>query len=119
MLDALSLSSCESEIRAINMAKKPFKESIKMRTLLDEIGGNPFSNEHPNTNPSTIVTDIPTEILENNRSAIDWSKHNANSTKMKHLERDLKWIQQHVEKNLIKLIHIPTDNQIADIFTKP
>ena len=97
MLDALSLSSCESEIRAINMAMEPIKESIKMRMFLDEID----------------------EILEDNRSAIDWSKHTVNSTKMKHLERDLKWIQQHVERKQINLIHIPTDNQIADIFTKP
>ena len=88
MLDALSLSSCESEIRATNMAKEPIMESIKMRILLDEIDGNIFTNEHPTTNPYSIVADIPTEILEDNRSTIDWSKHNANSTKMKHLERD-------------------------------
>ena len=119
MLDALSLSSCESEIRAINMAKEPIKESIKMRMLLDEIDGNLFANEHSNTNPYSIVTDIPTEILEDNQSTIDWFKHNANSTKMKHLERDLKRIQQHIETNQIKLIHIPTNNQIDDIFTKP
>jgi transposase len=90
------------------MAMKPIKESIKMRMLLDEIDGNLFSNDNLNTNPYSIVTDIPTEILEDNRSAIDWSKHNANSTKMKHLERDLKWIQQHVERKQIKLIHMPT-----------
>ena len=119
MLDALSLSSCESEIRAINMAMEPIKESIKMRMFLDEIDGNLFSTDNLNTNPYSIVTDIPTEILENNRSAIDWSKHNANSTKMKHLERDLKWIQQHVERKQINLINIHTENQIADIFTKP
>ena len=90
-----------------------------MRMLLNEIDGNLFYDEHLNTNPYTIVTDIPTEILEDNQSAIDWSKHKVNSTKMKHLERDLKWIQQHVEDNKIKLTHIPTENQIADIFTKP
>jgi histone deacetylase 1/2 len=101
------------------MAMEPIKESIKMRMLLNEIDGNLFSDEHLTTNPYTIATDIPTEILEDIQSAIDWSKHKANSTKMKHLERDLKWIQQHVEDNKIKLIHIPTENQIADIFTKP
>ena len=97
---------------------EPIKESIKMRMLLNEIDIN-LNSPNPNTNPYSIVTDIPTEILEDNRSAIDWSKHNANSTKMKHLERDLKWIQQHVERKQINLIHIPTENQIADIFTKP
>ena len=90
-----------------------------MRMYLDEIDGNLFSTDNLNTNPYSIVTDIPTEILEDNRSAIDWSKHTVNSTKMKHLERDLKWIQQHVDDNKIKLIYILTKNQIADIFTKP
>ena len=46
LLDALSLSSCESEIRAINMAMEPIKESIKMRMLLDEIDGKLFSDDN-------------------------------------------------------------------------
>jgi hypothetical protein len=119
MLDALSLSSCESEIRAINMAMEPIKESIKMKMLLNEIDNNLNSPDLNNTKPHNIATDIPIEILEDNRAAIDWSKHTCNSTKMRHLERDLKWIQTHVENEQIKLIHIPTQNQIADIFTKP
>ena len=55
LLDALSLSSCESEIRAINMAMEPIKESIKMRMLLDEIDGNLLPNDNLNTNPYSIV----------------------------------------------------------------
>ena len=119
MLDALSLSSCESEIRAINMAMEPIKESIKMKMLLTEIEDNLNLSDLNNTNPHNIATDIPIEILEDNRAAIDWSKHTCNSTKMRHLERDLKWIQTHVADKMIKLIHIPTTNQIADIFIKP
>ena len=65
-----------------------------MRMLLDEIDGNIFAHVHSNTNPYSIVTVIPTMILEDNQSTIGWSKQNANLTKIKHLERDLKWIQQ-------------------------
>jgi hypothetical protein len=119
MLDALSLSSCESEIRAINMAMEPIKESIKMKMLLHEIEINVNSPDLTYSKPHNIATDIPVEILEDNRASIDWSKHTCNSTKMRHLERDLKWIQTHVANKQIKLIHIPTHNQIADIFTKP
>ena len=37
---------------------------------------------------------------------------------MRHLERDLEWIQQYVAAKLIRLVHIPTGNQIADMMTK-
>ena len=119
MLDALSLSSCESEIRVINTAMEPVKESIKMRMLLDELDGTLYLDYFNNANPYRIATDIPVEILEDNQAAIDWSKHTWNSTKMRLLERDSKWIQHHVDAKQIKLIHIPTQIQIADIFTKP
>ena len=101
------------------MAMEPIKESIKMKMLLTEIEDNLNLPDRNNTNPHNIATDIPVEILEDNRAAIDWSKHTCNSTKMRHLERDLKWIQTHVADKKIKLVHIPTTNQIADIFTKP
>jgi hypothetical protein len=101
------------------MAMEPIKESIKMKMLLHEIEINVNSPDLTNSKPHNIATDIPVEILEDNRAAIDWSKHTCNSTKMRHLERDLKWIQTHVANKQIKLIHIPTHNQIADIFTKP
>ena len=90
-----------------------------MKMLLKEIEINVNSPDLNNTKPHNIATDISIEILEDNRAAIDWSKHTCNSTKMRHLERDLKWIQTHVADKKIKLIHIPTHNQIADIFTKP
>ena len=85
MLDAQSLSSCESEIRAINIAMEPIKESIKMKMFLTEIDSNLDLHDRNNANPYNIVTDIPIEILEDNRAAIDWSKHTCNSTKMRHL----------------------------------
>ena len=66
----------------------------------------------------SLLTDVPIEILEDNKACIDWSKHRTNSTKMCHLERSLKWIQTYVAEGKIRLIHIPTENQLADIFTK-
>ena len=87
--------------------------------ILNEIGNNLNSPDLNNTKPRNIAADIPIEILEDNRAAIDWSKHTCNSTKTRHLERDLKWIQNHVADKKIKLIHIPTTNQIAGVFTKP
>jgi hypothetical protein len=116
MVDSLSLSSCESEIRAINMAMDPIKEALHLQHLLHEIEENLQLNRH--LPQYDIMTSIPIEILEDNSACIDWSKHRTNSTKMRHLERDLKWIQQYVAAKLIRLVHIPTGNQIADMMTK-
>ena len=112
----LSLSSCESEIRAINMAMVSIKEALHLQHLLEEIEETLHLNPH--LPQYDIKTSIPIEILEDNSACIDCSKHRTNSTKMRHLERDLKWIQKFVAEKLIRLVHIPTGNQIADMMTK-
>jgi hypothetical protein len=117
MVDALSLSSCESEIRAINMAVEPIKETIKIKQWLHDVE---TSLKQPSTtSPYPFLVDHPLEILEDNSACIDWGNSTVNSTRLKHLERDLKWIQEEVQKKTIKLIYIPTRSQLADIYTKP
>ena len=69
--------------------------------------------------PYPFLVDHPLEILEDNTACIDWGNSNVNSTRLKHLERDLKWIQQEVQKKTIQLVYIPTRSQLADIYTKP
>jgi len=120
MIDSLSLSSCESEIRAINMALEPIKESVKLKQLMTDIEETLHTSQQDVATEQaySLLTDVPVEILEDNKACIDWSKHRTNSTKMRHLERSLKWIQTYVAEGKIRLIHIPTENQLADIFTK-
>ena len=120
MIDSLSLSSCESEIRAINMALEPIKESVKLKQLMTDIEETLHTSQQDVSTEQaySLLTDVPVEILEDNKACIDWSKHRTNSTKMRHLERSLKWIQTYVAEGKIRLIHIPTENQLADIFTK-
>ena len=117
MVEAYSLSSCESEIRAINMALEPIKEAIKIKQWLQDID----TSLHFATKlcPYPFLVDHPLEILEDNTACIDWGNSNVNSTRLKHLERDLKWIQQEVQKKTIQLTYIPTRSQLADIYTKP
>ena len=117
MVDALSLSSCESEIRAINMAVEPIKETIKIKQWLHDVETS--LKQTSTTSPYPFLVDHPLEILEDNSACIDWGNSTVNSTRLKHLERDLKWIQEEVQKKTIKLIYIPTRSQLADIYTKP
>jgi hypothetical protein len=117
MVEAYSLSSCESEIRAINMALEPIKEAIKIKQWLQDID----TSLHFATRlcPYPFLVDHPLEILEDNTACIDWGNSHVNSTRLKHLERDLKWIQEEVQKKTIQLVYIPTRSQLADIYTKP
>jgi hypothetical protein len=47
------------------------------------------------------------------------SKNPVLHSRTKHIEIRHHFIRDHIEKGEIELIHIDTNNQIADIFTKP
>jgi hypothetical protein len=57
-------------------------------------------------------------VLEDNKATIDWAKKPGAGSKMRHLETKLLWIKRAVADKVIKLQHVPTKEQIADIFTK-
>ena len=57
-------------------------------------------------------------VLEDNKATIDWAKKPGAGSKMRHLETKLLWIKRVVADKVIKLQHVPTTEQIADIFTK-
>jgi KUP system potassium uptake protein len=60
-----------------------------------------------------------TAIWEDNQSAIAYSHNALVSEKTKHI--GLKWhfLKDHVEQRTIKLRYLPTDQMVADMFTKP
>jgi len=58
-------------------------------------------------------------IMCDNTSAIMISKNPVLHSRTKHIEIRHHFIRDHIEKGEIELIHIDTNNQIADIFTKP
>ena len=57
-------------------------------------------------------------ILEDNKAAVEWAKKPGAGSKMKHLETRLHWIKRAVADRVIKVHHVPTKEQIADLFTK-
>jgi hypothetical protein len=60
-----------------------------------------------------------TTIKEDNQSAIAYSQNALVSEKTKHI--GLKWhfLKDNVEHGTIKLRHLPTNQLVADMFTKP
>ncbi|CAJ2668748.1 unnamed protein product [Trifolium pratense] len=58
-------------------------------------------------------------IYCDNTSAINLSKNPIQHSRSKHIEIKHHFIRDHVNKKEIELIFVDTDNQLADIFTKP
>ncbi|KAK9114554.1 hypothetical protein Syun_021351 [Stephania yunnanensis] len=59
------------------------------------------------------------EIYCDNTSAINISKNPVLRSRTKHIEIRHHFLRDHVQKGDVKLIHVPTEDQLADIFTKP
>ena len=54
-----------------------------------------------------------------NSSAINISKNPMQHSKSKHIEIRYHFIRDLIERKIVCLEYIPTERQIADIFTKP
>ena len=63
------------------------------------------------------LTKIP--ILCHSKSAIAITANPVNHSRTKHIDVRYHFIKDHVEKGNIEMFFVPTENQFADIFTKP
>ena len=60
----------------------------------------------------------PFKIEVDNQAAIIFTKGNAQKTKMKHIDCRLEWVRMLRNKEIVQVEHIPTKENLADIFTK-
>ena len=60
-----------------------------------------------------------TPIYCDNTSAINLTKNPILHSRTKHIDLRHHFLRDHVAKNDISIHFVPTDKQIADIFTKP
>lgn len=58
-------------------------------------------------------------IYEDNNGCISIANNPTNHKRSKHIDIKYNFFREQVEKGIIKLLHIPTGNQLADILTKP
>lgn len=61
----------------------------------------------------------PTKLFVGNTAAIERSVANGPTTRSKHIDTRARFIQEKVQENLVRPIHISTVHHIANIFTKP
>ena len=99
---SIALSSTEAEIYA---ASSGGTEAVFLRSLLEEMGF-----EQP----------APTELRVDNQGAVFTSKYAGHShSKMKHVARRHFFIRELVQDGKVNVSFIRTDDNIADLFTKP
>ena len=116
MSEVIPLSSCESEILSVHAAFRACQQAVFLKKFLESIGVPTHEVQVCSTKKSQLLE--PVIVYEDNKAAISWSQNPVSMTRMKHIDRDLKWIRQAVEDKTIVLEWIESKRQLADIFTK-
>ena len=94
------LSTAEAEYVA---ATEAAKELTWLRNLLTELG-----LEQPN----------PSIIHEDNQACIKMATNPVISARNRHFGIKMHWIRDQVATGIVSLVYVPTEKQLADIFTK-
>jgi Reverse transcriptase (RNA-dependent DNA polymerase) len=93
-------STVESEYAAMAHAAK---EMIWLQYLLKDLGMSKYA---------------PTILFGDNQGAISLAKNPTHHAKTKHVDVQLHFIRDHVEKGTINIEYCPTDDMLADLMTK-
>ena len=86
-------------------ASEASKEAIYLDRLLKELGYRTGND--------------PIHLSLDNKAAIDSSYNPENHARTKHIERRHYFIRELVEMNQIVVPYVPSDENLADFFTKP
>ncbi|KAG8472851.1 hypothetical protein CXB51_034771 [Gossypium anomalum] len=97
----VTLSTCEAEYVAASWC---VCHAIWLRNLLNELEQQQLD---------------ATEIRIDNKSAIELAKNPVNHERSKHIDIHFHFIRDHVKEESVKLVHVASREQVADIFTKP
>ena len=97
----VALSSCEAEYMALTNATQ---EAMFLRNLLTDFGIN--------------VT-LPILIRGDNLGSLDLVRNEVSNDRSKHIDIKHHFIRDKYREGLINITHIPTNENVADIFTKP
>ncbi|KAF7130737.1 hypothetical protein RHSIM_Rhsim10G0062000 [Rhododendron simsii] len=66
-----------------------------------------------------FLQELPTKIYVDNRSAIALAKNPTYHERSKHIDTHYHFIREHVKAKEVELVSCRTNDQAADIFTKP
>ena len=97
----VALSTCEAEIIALSEAAK---DVVYLRKFIAGLGDAAAG---------------PSELFTDSKSARDVSYNPEQHDRMKHVQRRHFYVRDMVESFELTVPHVPTENNIADFFTKP
>ena len=60
----------------------------------------------------------PTTVYEDNKSTIHLTENDGNFQRTKHFNMRYQYIREAVNENIIKVVYVPTEHNMADILTK-
>lgn len=97
----VSRSSAESEYRALaNLTT----DVIWLKAVCEEVG---------------VKVAKPPKLWCDNTSAIALASNSVFHARTKHIETDVHFVREKVLAKDVEVGHVPTEDQIADVFTKP
>ncbi|HVX00915.1 MAG TPA: reverse transcriptase domain-containing protein, partial [Candidatus Babeliaceae bacterium] len=130
--DTIALSSCEAEYMAMTAATQAI---MWTRNLLAEIhlleygGDNTLMPTSPSISSSLVIHSetstpslqlpTPTRLFCDNKSALAIAKNDIHHNRTKHIDIRHHFIREAVERGTIVLEWVTTEQQLADILTKP
>ena len=97
----VALSSCEAEYVALTSA---VQEALFLRQLLSDM---------------LFCTKEPVTIFADNQGAISLSKNPVHHQRSKHIDIRFHFIRDEVQKGSVEIFYVPSEDNMADIFTKP
>ena len=104
----IALSSTESEYTGLSYA---IRDTIPIINLLDELTSR---HKLPHANPTLHL-----RVYEDNSGAIEIATNHKYRPRTKHLNNRIHHFRKYVDSGKIKIAKIASENQQADLFTKP
>ena len=101
----VALSTCEAEYIALALA---VQESIYLKQLLSDLK---LDQDHADVHPCVI--------FEDNQGTIALAHNPVHRQRSKHIDIKFHFIRDEVRKRKVNLKYCPTNEMVADLFTKP
>jgi hypothetical protein len=97
----VSKSSCESEIKALDMIVQEILYILELYMFLH------------------VIINEPIKIYIDNKAAIELCRTLRTESRTKIINTRINFIREQINKRIIELIFVRTDKNVADMFTKP
>jgi hypothetical protein len=108
-----SLSTGESEIRAVFALREAIKHVLYMKKVFTSLMLPSVA-----ANATIAMSILPTAVFEDNLATIRYSLNPTSQSTMKYLEVDILWIHDAIARGEFTLVKVDTKQQLADIGTK-